>query len=267
MEESQHCSLNLMLAFIPRTWAVANTDYSMTSELGTGLVAMVHVPKTAGSSLNAVMQQAFGNGFDHLESANLDDSEVIGRLSKANWISGHLSLDRMRSLIARIQIDPAHLITAVREPVSHVASHYNWLIEIGRRSRQFFNGHPEAIKTMHRVIANSDNSNPDAIIENLSKYSQLFLNCQSRYVLGGRWNAPDLEVNSILKAYEHILTEESIPEFARSVTGKADSVEVFENKSKYHFDKDVFQEPKLVRFLQERNEVDFALYRFVSETR
>ncbi len=151
----------------------------------------------------------------------------------------------------------------MREPFAQVASHYNWLIEIGRRSPNFFDAHPPEIKEMHKTIASSDTTDAYSIIANLHRYGDMFLNCQSRYVLGASYRAPEAHLRGLLKPYETVITEQSISNYIDAIlAGKAGEI-ARENTSLYHFDRAVFEDPRVVEFLHEKNAEDIKLYRHV----
>lgn len=230
-------------------------------DLESGLIALVHVPKTAGSSINAVLAQALGEGIDHIESMPLDKTETLERLKTTKWISGHLPLDRMRKFVEPNYPGRIVYCSTIREPTAQVASHYNWLIEIGRRGPGFFNGHPEEIKEMHRVIATSNNADPHAVVSNLHRFSGMFLNCQSRYILGARFEALECELDELLSLYSAIVSEHTASAFVRSVA-KTRRININrENASRYHFDRLVFDHPFVIEFLRERNFEDIKLYK------
>ncbi len=224
------------------------------------LILYVHVPKTAGSTVNALLARMYGEGRAHCEGVIARPADLGPLCGRMNWLSGHVPVDAFRSTVRRETARPLRLFTAIREPGAQIASHYNWLIEIFHRGEAFYNGHPEPIRRISETIRASDNSDPARVIANLDSYQGLFLNQQSHYVLGQRagWGAGG--VVQRLREYEHVATEDQLGDLVERMTGKRVEIDVTENASRYHFDPDVFQAPELRRFLAERHFYDFALY-------
>ena len=135
-----------------------------------GAIVLIHVPKTAGSTMNARLAATYGEGLTHIESQLGKDTLTPEKINSVPWLSGHLPFDRFRAFVEPKSTRPVAYLAAMRDPLLHVASHYNWLIEIGHRSPQFFDGHPEPVKEMHRIIASTDNGDPQSIIANLDRF-------------------------------------------------------------------------------------------------
>ena len=225
---------------------------------GSDLIAVVHVPKTAGSTLNAALRAAYGGGIEHIE-AQLSKGQRV-ELESVPWISGHITIDGFRTRVEPLTQRKLRYLTSMRDPKAHVASHYNWLIEIGKRSKAFFDGHPKQIKQIHHEIAGSDNADPYAIISNLYRHAFLFMNCQSHYILGASKAAPSDQVDEKLARYDQIVTDVSMPDFLNALPTEISQTPLRENQSPYHFDKAVFDDPIVTAFLEEKNALDIRLY-------
>ena len=103
-----------------------------------------------------------------------------------------------------------------------------------------------------------------SIIENLKEYSALFLNYQSRFILGRgfNWNAGKL----YQKLGEYTMLVENTD--ARKLTGEILGTETFEfsnqNESTYRFDKSLFDHPDMVEFLRENNTLDEIFFGMIT---
>lgn len=229
------------------------------------LIAFVHIPKTAGSTINEYLREA-APGQDHIESWLGAPDQVSAKLAKLKWVSGHVEFSAMQTLLS---VEPGRRIeffTALRDPAKQISSHYNWLIEIFHRSQQFYNAHPERIKEISHRIRHADNSNPKAIIEQLELAPGLFLNQQSRVLLGNAINDASMDdIDAVLKKFRFVATERTLPNLVRLMVGAEYTDKRRSNTSTYHFDPEVFQTPELIRFLKERNAQDFRVYERISE--
>ena len=230
---------------------------------GGQLFLHVHVPKTAGTTINRILSEALGAGSHVLHDHVLQPVDELQRVvAESNWLAGHVPVDRA---LDAIKDDPREhiVLCGLREPKFHVISHYNWLIEIGCRGEQFFEDHPQRIKEVHHDIKSTDKTDPDAVIRTLQRYDTLFLNSQVKYVIGNRWSDISLSYKYELDQYDMILTsKEEVFSFASSLLGEgASSFE--ENRSDMHFDPAVFDTPQMLEFLADRNRADEALWRIV----
>jgi len=233
-------------------------DFEKRNDGETGLVVHVHVPKTAGSTVNRYLEAALGPGADHVQRF-LDGDRFGNDLVPAAWIAGHVPLPVMQCAVqARGLV--ARYLTALREPAAHVASHYNWLIEIGRRDPAFFAGHPEHIREIHRRIAAADNTSPRAIIANLEENARLFLNCQAHYAIGPDYANPAISYAARLDAYDVVVDSADPAAALGPILGPAALGSGVVNRSTAHFDRSVFETGTLREFLADRNRHDNALW-------
>lgn len=229
------------------------------------LAVIIHVPKTAGTTINSSLESLKLLGRSHCE-AFIDNhaylSESIGR---CQWISGHVPYDKMRNALIAATDRPMTYFAAMRAPFEQVASHYNWLIEIHNRDAAFYNGHPEEIRAISKKIRRADNSDPGEIISILRSHPALFLNVQSRYILSSKFGDGAGAISGSLGNYARIGFEDTIDILLNEVAG-SDARVVRDNVSPYHFDKSVFQTEEMVNFLKTHNAIDQKLYDAVRET-
>ncbi len=186
----------------------------------------IHVPKTAGSTLNSLLLRHHGprvsprgwavaarllpgavidnsvggrwlarglaRGCSHLELHARQPATFDRLLAGADWVSGHLTRAVMEAHMARIG-RPARYVTLLRDPTDQVASHYQWWIEIFDRGPWRYWRYDGFARHLSRRIRATDNADPRAIIPILSEHWSLFLNLQSTYVLEAppRPDSPD----------------------------------------------------------------------------
>lgn len=229
------------------------------------LAAFVHVPKTAGSMINAQLHRSGMIGQDHIEAWRGKQELAKARLRKLDWVSGHVNFPEMRAMLSAATPRPLQFYTALRDPVQQIASHYNWLIEIHHRGQQFYESHPPNIRGISERIRATDHSKPEAIIAQLDAAPGLFLNQQCRTILGENLGDMSAEMlRSRLAVFHYVATEKTLPELLNRLIGNNVSDLTRENTSSYHFDAGVFRSPELVAFLEERHAADMALYGFIA---
>lgn len=231
------------------------------------LIFFVHVPKTAGSTVNAHLKQAMPNGRAHCEAIINNPAALKQAAESMDWLSGHVDLTRARNNLSAVSNRPVRYFACLREPTKHVRSHYNWLIEIFHRGESFYENHPAVVKEISARIRGTDNSDPLGIIANLKKNSMLFLNFQSRISLGNgfRWNSGALHQQ--LDTYEMIACEDGLGALIERMTGSPVSTLSRANEARYHFDPAVFQTPELQEFLKRNNTLDDIIYHIVRNQR
>lgn len=182
-----------------------------------------------------------------------------------DWVSGHVALPRMQSFLSTVTKRRLRFFSVIRSPVDQVASHYNWLIEIYHRGEAFYKAHPPAIQKLSERIRRTDNTDPEAIIAQLKAEVGLFLNQQSRTLLGWRGAAlTEQECLQRLSQYEYVATENDLQYLLQRMTGSQSQAPTHENKSRYHFDPAVFYTDKMQRFLETTNAADILLYKVVT---
>lgn len=231
------------------------------------LLALVHVPKTAGSTINQALTTAFPKGKDHCE-AFIDVPETLRAFTKqADWVSGHVNFSLMSARLSKATQRPVKYFTTVRNPTKQVISHYNWLIEIYHRGPRVYSAHPPHIRALSKKIRETDNTDPEAIASVLRDHAGLFLNTQSRTILGTGFNWNGGRVMRRLSQYEFIATERDIDQMIELMTGQKQEAQTRKNVSRYHFDRKVFDHARLRNFLLRQNFLDWALYSAVEDSR
>jgi len=230
------------------------------------LLVFIHVPKTAGSTVNDYLVRSGKIGKTHVEAWIGDQNATPLNLASLDWVSGHVPFRHMRARLSSHTSRHFRFFTLVRDPIKQLMSHYNWLIEIYHRGGKFYDEHPARIKEISESIRSTDNNDPACVISQLEASPGLFLNQQSRLVFGELpLSLSNHELTERLRVYECIATEKTLPDFISRISGLSYDPEKRENVSPYHFDKSVF-ESRLVRdFVERKHAVDLALYQFLTD--
>lgn len=143
-------------------------------------VFFFHIPKTAGSTFNKVLETELAPGQTHAEAflspatpLLLPNAEELKRL---NFVSGHVpfpvfeanGFDRSQYVLAII----------LREPIAQMVSHINWMVRI--RELEGYEGHSEWIRGVSDDVVAADLSHPGELIDLLQRHRMLFQNVQTR---------------------------------------------------------------------------------------
>jgi hypothetical protein len=225
------------------------------------LNVFIHVPKTAGSTVNAHLA-AWARGLDHVEHLANTPTRLTRKLRTARWASGHLALNKMQHLLAQTTQRPIRLFGLMRDPVRQVASQYNWLMEIGHRGGRFFRNHPQGLQDFSTRLRTSDNSDPDVVVTNILAKPGLFLNLQARFLLGDDLHFNENAGLDRLDRYTHLTTDPAV--LSQAITGAPPTQQRRENTSPYHFDRAVFDSDQVQIFLQRNHRHDLRLFERLS---
>jgi hypothetical protein len=230
-----------------------------------GLTVFVHVPKTAGSTVNDYLIRSKTPGERHVERWIDNPDAARSRIKGLDWVSGHVAFPAMRSRLAAATSRRLDFHTVIRDPLRQIMSHYNWLIEIYHRGPGFYEDHPEHIKQISQSIRAADNNDPAKVIEQIQLAPGLFLNQQIRTVHGQiPDDLSDATFRDILSVYRDLAWEDTLPRFVETISGLPYDAARRENTSPYHFDRAVFSSPVMQDFLQRHHAADMALYRHVT---
>jgi len=224
------------------------------------LVFFVHIPKAAGSTINHYLENGFGKGYSQVANFINKRDLFKERAVEADWLSGHVTYPVIRDLLSEITNRKIRYFACMREPKAQVISHFNWLIEIGRRTPEFFFGHPPRIQEMSLEIRSADLSKRCAIMHLLLKHRGLFLNCQARVILGGQSSNDDAFIQKTISQFEFIGTSDNIGPLLSRIGVSVGEILTKKNTSHYHFDVDLFEDEEVKRFLCVHNHIDNRLY-------
>ncbi len=226
----------------------------------TPLIFFVHVPKTAGTTINAHLAEAMPGGRAHCETIINDPDALRAAAREKPWLSGHVNFRDAQEKIAAVTDRPVRYFTCMRDPKSQIISHYNWILEIYHKGPAFYRSHPLQIRELSQRVRESDNTNPSVVIENLLVNPYLFLNMQSRVILGARFPWNEGKIYQQLGKYEMVATESSLDRLIEAMIGHAPDEVLRENASPYRIDPAVFDSVELVEFLKTNHTLDNILY-------
>src|SRR3546814_15866737 len=133
----------------------------------TPLIVFIHVPKTAGSTVNAIMKGHSPNGRGHIEELLDEDMEFKKAVNNLDWMSGHVSRDRIAIRIREVSRWPVRFFACVRNATEHLASHYNSLLS---RGDQFDKG--SQLNMIYSAMV-GNGSTPDGVIQTLKEFTDL----------------------------------------------------------------------------------------------
>jgi hypothetical protein len=257
------------------------------------LEVFVHIGKTAGSTLNALLLEhharvahpaiwaavcavvpqgvrdnalvnrhlarALGRGYPHLEFLERSPVRRDRMLAECQWVSGHVQRRCWDGWLADAA-RPVAYHTILRDPVAQVASHYQWWIEIHDGNPLRYWRYGRFWRGLSARIRATDNSDPRAIIAILAEHHSLFLNLQTDYVLGPRASLTETEARAALGRFESIGVDADFGEVFTAMTGAVAPLPRQANRSRAAFDRAVFDTAEMRAFLAERNAADIALY-------
>jgi hypothetical protein len=232
------------------------------------LIVFVHVPKTGGTTVGKLLWSCSHRGQGRCEG--IPRLKLLDAARRNDWLGGHLQREIFATSL--ISLDrPIEYFTTIREPLSQILSHLNWLFEIYNRGPIFF----LALHRHHQLISNevraTDFSKTSSVIALLLRYKVNFLNFQARMILGDDFaTIPGSEVARRVAAYTSIATKENLsalyPAFGFAQLPKQIN-ELRENAAqKYYFDTTLFQSQEILDFLAQHHSHDFRLYDHVRQT-
>ena len=217
---------------------------------------LVHIPKTAGSSVNAFMEDCFGERAcaSHLES-NPEWKFGAGPdtiFKDKVFLSGHVNVRALRQKLTLRNT----LVTAVlRDPIDQIISHIAWVRRLADpdEEKRFYQ-HDTEIQHLATCLAKVDLGSPVHLKKWASELSpdaqSFFDNCQVRYLTDrgptDRVTQRDLQgAIRNLEIFDLIGRSDRVPSFLTKVAekmrlevGSASDVNVRENvaKTKYGLD-------------------------------
>lgn len=143
---------------------------------------LMHIPKTAGSSLNAFCASHYPCGWSatHLESLQNYQNFTSTMLRSMGFLSGHLTLQAVRS---KDYIDDRFVtLTVLREPWSQLRSHLSWVRRLALPEHKVaFEQHAPMVQ---KAALRLHEQGPKRFLQSMdANEKKLFHNVQSRYLL------------------------------------------------------------------------------------
>lgn len=231
------------------------------------LTVFLHIPKTAGSTVNDCLEVGLGPGTRRIIRI-LDQRKIMAWITaRADWVSGHVHLPRLDATLTSVTDRPLRYVTVLRDPVAQLASHYNWCAEIHRRGRLTYYRYSKRDRDISHEIRHANNADPDAVIDILRRHQTHFLNHQSRFLLGrGRLGLEDLdEVRAALGRFEYVGRADQLGAFYEALGIQVDT-STRSNTSPYDFDPAIFQTDRVQKFLRRRHALDFELWDMIRKS-
>lgn len=153
-------------------------------------IVFMHIPKTAGTSFNALAQHMFGEASVRTHIELVDENRFAEIASACRYISGHM---RFHQLDQAFDSHKNDFYTILREPYGQLHSHMKWLIQTSAdREDTFFKHNNPVIYRLGRQLGEIGGftlQNLEQLVERLASLEAAFLdNSQTRYFLDG---APD----------------------------------------------------------------------------
>ncbi|MEM7195613.1 MAG: hypothetical protein AAF402_11720 [Pseudomonadota bacterium] len=149
----------------------------------------MHIPKTAGTSFNNVLQQYFAQGKSHIHIQTSSLEQQKSMADSGHFLSGHLTLEHVSNIFGNKHAVDLHSI--LRDPARQLHSHIGWVMGIARdRNSGFYKKHHQLVQKMGRDLFSTDLSKPENLsdlVNNLDGFQiDFFDNIQTRYFLDYR---------------------------------------------------------------------------------
>lgn len=171
-------------------------------------VFFLHIPKTAGSSINRLFESAWGNEstLTHIESKPVfGHNSLSGDITGIRFLSGHHAYP-----YAGRNLDLKNWTTActLRQPNEHIISHIAWVRLLGEPGHEArLQQHVPSIRKIVDHLREIDLSSPSQLTDLIKWLEQhelyLFHNTQTRYLCGGKAGA-EIPPPLLQLAYKHL---------------------------------------------------------------
>ena len=246
---------------------------------------LIHIPKTAGSSVNAFMEDCLGQCAcaSHIEgnpewefspsSTTLTTFGTSPDIENYVFLSGHVPLYELRQ---KLMLRNTLVSTVLRDPIDQIVAHIAWIRSLADPDeKERFYQHDAEIQHIATCLAELDLGSPVHLkkwASDLSYVGQsLFDNCQVRYLTDraptDRVTQRDLQgAIENLQVFDLIGRTDRVPAFLTKVAekmrlehGSAADVNVRENvaKTKYGLDP---RDPRIREALESLIQFDQVLY-------
>jgi hypothetical protein len=148
-------------------------------------VFLLHIPKTAGTSINDYFTNKLGSKYAFPHSFENFELSRSNALQNTFFASGHVSFDKFDRITKNV--DGIRTIV-LREPFAHLISHLSWVRHLAEEeNHEFFLKHPPGIQTIAMEMKNYDFTEPQQVKSFLMRFNRtkisLFYNNQTRYLV------------------------------------------------------------------------------------
>jgi len=232
------------------------------------LIVFVHVPKTAGNTIKLLLYVCTPRARADVQLVIDDRAAFLDLARNCDWISGHVPRDSLAKDLTWLD-RPVEYFSSVREPVTQLVSYLNYSFERFSRSN-YYDMHKADEQQLDAEVISTDFTKPAAVMNLLLRRAKIYLNVQSRFVVGNDFAViSDEEIARRLATYTYVASEDSLPKLYRAfgfaqLPEGAD--EIRENVAKRYIDAQVFDTPQLREFLARHNSHDLRLYAAVRRT-
>jgi hypothetical protein len=151
---------------------------------------LIHIPKTAGTTVNHLLSRIYGEGrvLLHIESQPQLLPNLAAVPPETRYVSGHL---RLPTVLANLAREQWFVFALLRNPVRHLISHLKWVKALAAPGNEDSLGrHSEIIQAMAWRLWDTSLNDIDAIHrfvhDDFAEARQLFDNCQVRYLIAFR---------------------------------------------------------------------------------
>jgi hypothetical protein len=168
----------------------------------------LHIPKTAGSSMNRFLINQFEEDETllHIESRNIfKNQDTLDNADTYKLLSGHVSFPQM---VKKMDVvNTRQTIATFRLPLAHVISHISWVRKLADPDeRDRLQKHNKTIQKTAAKLAETDLSQPNEINGFIrwlvANKVFLFHNTQTKYLCGG--GAAAFSPGLINQALQHL---------------------------------------------------------------
>ncbi|MFO1098500.1 MAG: hypothetical protein U1E81_09625 [Xanthobacteraceae bacterium] len=231
------------------------------------LIIYVHVPKTAGTSVKKFLRTCAPRGHEEIHTlVELEDYPLLLDTARnADWIAGHVQRDTLAAALVWHH-RPIEYFATVREPIAQLVSNLNFSFERYNRG-DYYDSVDVDTNLRDADVISTDFTNPATVIGLLLRYHELFLNVQSRLILGTDFmDISESEASYRLAGYTYIATEYDLPKLYRAFgfAWLPDGADLYhENISKRYLNPSVFESPEMRGFLAKHHCHDQQLYTMV----
>jgi hypothetical protein len=145
----------------------------------------VHIAKTAGSTVNKVVSEWFGEPHSLIHAESENNLECAMKERDIKFLSGHIPY--VAFIKQQEELQNYKKAITFREPLSHVISHLSWIRSLSLpENKARYDQHPEYIKNLSDKLSAYDLSCPNKITELIESFNasekRLLDNTQTRYI-------------------------------------------------------------------------------------
>ncbi|GEM_PF-2740505 len=230
-------------------------------------IVFVHIPKTSGSAMNAILHAHSPFGMTHLEAFEQNPSGLD--LRSADWVSGHMSPARLSPFVDHDERENIWF-SVIRDPYKRLISQVNWALEMITRGPEQLGRHESVSLTFMLNVAGTDFTNPFSVVKMLLQSDSELSNIFTRYLLFGptrshKYIPSQDELEGNLARYAYIGWDDTREQLAAAFDFHAPmfNVEKRVNASRYCFDPAIFNDPIVKPYVDVLLAQDMRIYDLV----